>query len=429
MSRIMLVSLTALAVAGLTGGSTAVPAAAHDNDPTQARIVVEWNHALLDALTSAQVAPPPAMRAGAIVASSVFDAVNGITHRYAPYAITAAAPGGASPRAAAAAAAHRSLTALFPARRSELDALLVTTLAGLPARERRTGTIDRGLAWGVSVADTILALRAHDGFTATPAPYVISPAPGRWQPTPPTFTQAPAFRQFAGMTPWALTSPAQITSPAPPDLTSARYARDFAEVHARGAATSAERSAFDTQTAVFWQSTPPIVLWDPVADALIGRHHLDLGDAARLLAQVNIAMADTVIAVWNAKNAFDTWRPITAIHNAALDGNPRTGADPQWQPLLVTPTFQEYPAGHPAVSQAAAAILADRFGDRTGYTLTSPGQPGVTRTLRSFSAGVAQATDARILGGIHFRFACDAATAVGRKVAAYVETTQMRRRR
>jgi hypothetical protein len=148
-----------------------------------------------------------------------------------------------------------------------------------------------------------------------------------------------------------------------------------------------------------------------------------------LLAQENMAMADAVIAAWNAKNYYDTWRPITAIHDAALDGNPATDADPAWQPLLVTPAFQEYPAGHPGVSQAAAAILADRFGNRTRYTLSSPGMPGVTRTLPSFSAGVAQVIDARVLGGIHFRFAGDVAAAMGRQAAAYIEATQMQLRR
>jgi hypothetical protein len=231
------------------------------------------------------------------------------------------------------------------------------------------------------------------------------------------------------MTPWALTSPAQFLPAPPPALTGARYARDFDEVKAVGSATSSSRTAFDTQTAQFWQSAPPVVIWDPVADALIARHHLGLTDAARLLAQENMAMADAVIAVWNAKNYYDTWRPITAIHDAALDGNPATDADPAWQPLLVTPAFQEYPAGHPGVSQAAAAILADRFGNRTRYTLSSPGMPGVTRTLPSISTGVAQVIDARVLGGLHFRFAGDVAAAMGRQVAAYIEATQMQLRR
>src|SRR5262245_28085790 len=107
--------VAALTIPALLAATLApVSADARDDDQTQAQVVVEWNHALLDALAAAQVPPPPAMRAGAIVATSVFDAANGITRRYAPYTVTARPPRGASPRAAAAAAAHHALVALFP---------------------------------------------------------------------------------------------------------------------------------------------------------------------------------------------------------------------------------------------------------------------------------------------------------------------------
>jgi PAP2 superfamily len=421
--------VAALAVPVLLLAAAPIPATAggEEGDLPPAAVVVAWNHALVDVLSTANTAPPTAMRAGAIVATSVFDAVDGLTHRYAPYHLSAAAPRGASVRAAAAGAAHEALVALFPSQKASFDALLADTLPGPSRGSRDAAAIARGLAWGASVADAVIALRANDGFTATLPPYVVSPAIGRWQPTPPAFPSAPAFRQFATMTPWALTSPAQFLPAPPRDLASAAYARDFAEVESLGSLTSSTRSAFDSETALFWQSSTPVALWDPVADMLIVRNHLDLTDAARLLAQENMAMADAVIAVWNAKNYYDTWRPITAIQDAALDGNPLTDADPAWQPLIVTPTFQEYPAGHPGVSQAAAAVLADRFGDGTRYTLTSPAMPGVSRTLPSFSAGVAQVIDARVFGGIHFRFACDVAAAMGRQVATVVETTQMRR--
>jgi membrane-associated phospholipid phosphatase len=232
------------------------------------------------------------------------------------------------------------------------------------------------------------------------------------------------------MTPFAMTSPAQFLPPPPPALTSARYAQDFAEVAELGSATSTARSPFDTQTANFWQADPPVAIWDRVADSLLsdgpGRT-LSLTDTARLLARTNIAMADAVIAIWNAKNYYDTWRPITAIQRADTDGNPLTTADPTWQPLIVTPQFQEYPAGHPGVSQAAAAVLAAAFGDETSFTATSAPLPGVVRSFPSFSAGIAQVIDARVFGGIHFRFAGDVATAMGRDIASYVLATQMPR--
>ncbi len=137
-------------------------------------------------------------------------------------------------------------------------------------------------------------------------------------------------------------------------------------------------------------------------------------------------MADAVIAIWNAKNYYDTWRPITAIQQADTDGNPLTDPDPNWQPLIVTPAFQEYPAGHPGVSQAAASVLAAQLGDRTAFTVTSANLPGVYRQQPTFTSAVAQVTDARILGGIHFRFACDTAATMGRAIATYILDNQMR---
>ena len=140
-----------------------------------------------------------------------------------------------------------------------------------------------------------------------------------------------------------------------------------------------------------------------------------------------MALADAVIAVWNAKNTFDTWRPITAIEQAATDGNPDTSADPGWTPLLATPAFQEYPAGHPGVSNAGASVLAHFYGNDTTFTATSFGLPGVEHSFTSFSSAVAEVENARVWGGIHFRFACDTAVGMGAAVADYVTDTQLLR--
>lgn len=184
-----------------------------------------------------------------------------------------------------------------------------------------------------------------------------------------------------------------------------------------GAATGAERSEFDTQTAIFWQADTPAAIWDRVADDLADRDHIGLPRAARRLALTNIALADATIAVWNAKNHYDRWRPITAIN---------TAADPSWTPLLVTPAFQEYPAGHPGVSAGAADVLAAFYGDHTHFTATSTGLPDVTRSFHSFHAAVQQVQDARIYGGIHFRFSTAAGARMGRQVAGYVVDRLMR---
>jgi hypothetical protein len=276
-SRLRIRPVAALALAALLLAVALAPApAAADESPPPAQMVIEWNHALLDALTQANTPPPPAMRAGAIVATSVFDAVNGLTRRYLPYHVSAHGPRGASAQAAAAGAAHEALVALFPSQQARLDALLAATVDRLAERDGKSSAIERGLAWGASVADAVLTLRANDGFTSPLPPYVRSTAIGRWQPTPPAFPPAPAFREFATMTPWALASPAQFRPDPPPALTSARYARDFDEVKTAGSAASTTRSTFDTQTAQFWQSATPVAIWDPVADTLIARQHLGL---------------------------------------------------------------------------------------------------------------------------------------------------------
>ncbi|HEY3089788.1 MAG TPA: vanadium-dependent haloperoxidase [Jatrophihabitantaceae bacterium] len=390
---------------------------------SEVQVLLTWNQAMMSSLQLADAGGPVAGRFGAIVQSSVFDAVNGVTGRYAPYFETDRAPDDTSAGAAAIGAAHEALVLLFPSQQATYDALLTQTLAELPRCDQ--GAVDRGLAWGTKVADDIAAWRASDGFATVPPPYQPTPVPGRWQPTPPLFG-LPVLRQFATMVPFTMTSPAQFLPPPPPALTSARYAQDVNEVKAYGSLDSAVRTAYGTETALLWASDSPTDLWNPVADTLILRRHLDLPEAARLLARVNLAIGDAGIAVVNAKNYYDTWRPITAIQQADTDGNPDTTADPTWQPLLTTPPFQEYPSAHSGLSGAAAAVLAYQFGNDTKFHISTSLMPGVVHSFDSFTAGVAEVTQARINAGFHFRFSCNTAAAMGRDIAAWIITTQMR---
>ena len=187
------------------------------------------------------------------------------------------------------------------------------------------------------------------------------------------------------------------------------------------------RTAYGTETALLWAAGSPTGLWNPVADTLILDRHLGLSEAARLLARMNLASGDAAIAVCNVKNYYDTWRPVTAIQQADTDGNPATIADPNWQPLQDTPTFQEYPSGHVGLSSAAADVLADQFGTHTTFQISTPLMPGVVHTFHSFTNGIAEVTQARINVGFHFRFSCDTAAAMGREIATWITTTQMRR--
>ena len=411
------------AVAGLVVPlAAALPAAAPAMaaGTGQADMVTQGNLTMIAGLEAAGIPPQPSARVGAIVQASVFDAVNGIDRRYAFYHVPPAAPPGASRDAAAAGAAYTTLAALIPAQKPLFDAQLSATLAQLSDDPSHPGqSVQRGLAWGTTVAGQILAWRAGDGFSAPPPPYTVGTAAGDWQPTPPAFLgppPAPLFRQFASMTPFALTSPAQFLPPGPPPLDSTRYAQDLAEVQALGSATSTVRTPGQTQTAIFWQDDTPAAMWNRVADQLAQARGLPLILNARLLAQVNIALADTTIAVWNAKNHYNSWRPVTAI---------RATADPAWTPLLPTPAFQEYPSAHSGVSSAAATVLAAFYGNTTPFTVTSAGLPGVQRNFTTFSSAVQQVEDARIYAGFHFRFSCTDGATLGAQVAQYVTSTLM----
>jgi hypothetical protein len=141
---------------------------------------------------------------------------------------------------------------------------------------------------------------------------------------------------------------------------------------------------------------------------------------ARLLAALNVAMADAGIGCWDAKYTYNYWRPITAIRETADDGNAATTADPTWTPLFATPAHPDYPSGHSCVSGAATTVLAGEFGERTRFDVTSDLMLGVTRSFRSFTEALEEVKNARIFSGIHFRTATEVGTTLGKQVAQYV---------
>jgi hypothetical protein len=388
-----------------------VVAALFGSAVARADVVTDWNRTMIAGLEASKLPPPPSQRVGAIVQASVFDAVNGIERRYTAVHVDPGAPAGASRAAAAANAAYTALVALIPSQKALFDQQLEATLAQLSDDPSDPGqSVVRGLDWGKTVATEILAWRASDGIAAVLPPYVTGSAPGAWQPTPPLFGP-PLFRQFASMTPFALTSPSQFLPAGPPPLTSTRYAEDLHEVEALGNTTSAERTPEQTQTAIFWQVDTPAAMWNRVADELADANATTLSQNARVLALMNIALADATIGIWNAKNVYDSWRPVTAI---------RALFDPTWTPLLATPAFQEYPSAHSGVSDAATSVLESFYGDATPFTVTSAGLPGVERDFTSFSSAVLQVEDARIYAGFHFRFSTVDGATLGAGVAGYV---------
>jgi len=389
---------------------------------TRADEVTSWNQVLFRAGLVGGTSPLVISRVAAIVQAAVFDAVNGIDGRYTPIHVPPAGPAGASREAAAVQAAYATLVQLYPAQKATLDARLAVSLVSIGTRESSTA-IAGGIAWGQAVADSILAWRSTDGFTPAPPPFVGGTGVGQWRPTPPGFAPG-AGPQFAYMTPWAILAPGQFRPAGPPALTSARYTADFNETKSMGSATSGSRTPDQTTYAWFWASSTASYLWNNVALSLLQResdlHHSNTLRNARLLAVLNLAIADALIGCWEAKYTYAAWRPVTAIPLADTDGNPATIADPTWVPLFATPAHPEYPSGHSCASGAAGAVLSKAFGEETHFSVESDVMPGVVRSFNSFSAALDEVKNARIYAGIHFRSATDDGQTLGAAVAEYV---------
>jgi len=403
--------------------------------------VVNWNQTLFRAGLVAGTSPLVVTRVAAIVQVAVFDAVNGIDRRWAPIHVPPAGPAGASREAAAAQAAYATLVQLYPAQKSLFDARLAVSLAVI-ATHASSAAVASGVAWGQTVANEILAWRGADGFTPPPPPFVGAAIVGTWRPTPPAFASG-AGPQFAYMVPWVIGAPSQFRPGGPPPLASARYANDFNETKNVGSVSSTGRTADQTVSSWFWNSTTASYLWNTVAASLVNRtddgdrgnsgdenrdfdddsrpspHNTTLKNA-RLFALLNLAIADAAIGCWEAKYTYVFWRPVTAIPEAAADGNAATTADPAWAPLFATPAHPEYPSGHSCVSGAAGVVLADAFGERTRFTVESDAMPGISRSFRSFSSALEEVKNARIFAGIHFRSATDDGQVLGVAVARYV---------
>jgi len=377
--------------------------------------VTDWHEHMLVALSTAGSSPLVSSREAALVSAAVFDSVNGIERRYEPIHVPADAPRGASKRAAAVQAAYAMLLSRFPAQAADLSAKRVASLAAI-GDLADSESMQRGVAWGQSVATAILTWRSTDGFTPPPPPFLGGNAPGQWRPTPPAILPG-AAPQFATMTPWGIQTSNQFRPSGPPALGGAQYLLELSEVWLMGSATSALRTADETDASLFWNSGSATYLWNRAAISLSAAQGASLSENAHLLATMNLAIADALIACWDAKYTYVFWRPVTAIQ---LE-------DPTWTPLFATPNHPEYTSGHSSASSAAATVLADYFGDNTTFTIQSPAVPGWVRSYSSFSTAVDEVADARVFAGIHFRTACVDGSHLGSTVAGFILENRMRR--
>jgi membrane-associated phospholipid phosphatase len=203
------------------------------------------------------------------------------------------------------------------------------------------------------------------------------------------------------------------------------------EVKALGAATGSSRTADQQQIALFWAdgagTETPAGHWNSIAQDVATARGNTAIENARLFALINVAMADAAICAWEAKYAFNYWRPVTAIRNADTDGNDATASDPTWSSLIVTPPFPDYVSGHSTFSGAAASVLATFYGtDAIAFATDSDFLPGVSRTFSSFSAAASEAADSRVYGGIHFRSASEDGLAAGEVIGAWTVANYIR---
>jgi hypothetical protein len=405
----------ALVLAGL---ATVLASQAKAADP-----IADWNAIAETAIKTGQHPLPVTSLEFAIVHLAIYDAVESIDRRYQPYyALVPGASGSTS--AAAAKAGHDVLLALFPAQQGALDQAYGNFLTA-----NNIDPLDPGVSVGAQAAANILALRANDGrFPPNQQPFTGSTAIGQWRPTP-SFLLGPPPSKAPGLTPWlakvtpfTMNSNSQFRVDPPPDLASDTWADDYNEVKSIGAFNSTTRTASQTDIGYFWADSGPL-LWQN-ALRYISRNYVDsVDDAARLFALADTALADAQIACWDSKYFYNFWRPITAIPLGDQDGNSETIADPNWQPLINTPNFPEYPSGHADVSGAVSHMLRLFFSsDELTFQMTTTNANALqkTRTFARFSEAEDEVINARVYVGIHYRNSDRVARTQGLRVANWV---------
>jgi hypothetical protein len=477
--RMRRMSWRSTAAALLLAGLAAAPAAAQQTaslgslitDATWLRI---WNRIAIDASGldhtppapgeqrefAEQLGPGRSARAMAIVHVAVFDALNSINPRFQSYTGIPNAPSNTSAKAAIAQAAHDTLVALFPAQTTRMNQALALALAVLPRGTAR----NNGVLVGKRAAAAILAQRADDGSQhdepLVDVDWLTSDEPGHWRQDPISQIPLALGAHWSGVDLFVLESAEQFRTPPPPPLNSPEYTAAYNEVMRLGGdgdVTETERTPEQTQIGIYWayDGTPslcaPPRLYNQVALEIARvKATTNVLDLARLLALVNVAMADAGVAVWESKYFWDVWRPITGIRESDPgtgpsglgDGNADTVGDVSFTPLGApasnatqdfTPPFPAYPSGHAGFGGALFQTLrryyrTDRIpftfvsDEFNGVTVGSDGEvrPLVRRRFATLSQAEEENGQSRIYLGIHWAFDKTAGIAQGRKVADYV---------
>ena len=393
----------------------------------RADAVLDWNAiAVNTAVKNGQNAFAQS-RYAAIVQVAVFEAVNSITGDYRPYLGTISAPAGASADAAAVEAAYRVLITYFPGSAAALSTSRAVSLAAIPDGQPK---ID-GIAVGDAAANAMTTLRAHDG--SSPAQFKVpGPAvPGEWQATPTCpivngVASGIAF-QWQHIIPFGVPGDGPFLLDPPPALTSNAYAKSYNEVKSVGGKNSAERPQDRTDVAMFYAATSPTQVFNQAAQQVAQQEGRSLSENARAFALINMAISDSLVMSFFNKYHYNLWRPETAIRGGDADGNRKTDEDPDYIPLIPTPCFPSYPSNHGSASNAAAEVLRRLYG-AAGHsiTMTNTAVPTIVLQYTSFKEITDDISDARVYGGIHFRFDQVAGAHLGKLVGATVYKGNLR---
>jgi hypothetical protein len=383
---------------------------------SMADAVLDWNELGVAAVLAARQSPPESARSMAMMHLAMFDAVNAIERRYAPYGTELRAPAGASANAAAASAARAVLAKLFPEQRETLEKAYAASLKQISGERG----IEAGAALGEQAANDCIAMRVNDGVGAANL-YRPLTAPGVYVPT-----VLPVSHDWREVKPWVMKQPSQFRPEPPPALTSALWVRDYNEIKEVGAKNSQKRTPEQTEVARFWTAVG-VATWNPVVRSLATAQPRRLVDNARLFALANMAASDAFVAVFDGKYAFNFWRPVTAIRNGEADGNDATAPDPAWLPFVDTPMHPEYPCAHCISAGAVAAVLEAEFGTGrvSAISMTSATAPGITHRWERIADYVKEINNARIWGGIHYRNTTEVGERMGREIGRLAATSLM----
>jgi hypothetical protein len=391
--------------------AVALMASAH---PALANVITDWDEKAVVAVTPMSslngTSPYAAARMIGIVHAVMFDAVNSIEPRYRPYLVQLPADVGTSKEAAAAAAAASVLATIDEKTAAEMKAALATYLTPIPDGKAKSD----GIKLGEAVAAKVLAARANDGSDA-PDAYRPRTTPGVYVPTAITLSS-----MWPNMMPFAMVSPSQFRPEPPISLDSKEWATDYTELREYGGLNSVKRTAQQTETAKFWLG--PLLAYQPFLRQLVAAKQMGVVDSARFMALAAAALNDSIIAVLDAKYHYNFWRPITAIRNGDIDGNPATDREATWQPIAPTPMHPEYPCSHCIQSGATTGVVKAVLGtvDIPEVAMTSPFAPGATHRWTNLSALTEEVANARIWAGFHYRFSTRVGTNMGLQIGEYV---------